>query len=348
MYIVKKADMGVEYLSIDSQFQEHHEQDSKIHVQLPRPIENAKSVRLVSFSTANEFFNIDGSNNIFTLVSYTAGNLFDEPAIFPIQFEPGYYQASEIIEELNAALIEEGNGQGGSSPGFDLVSVTLFQLSDLRTQITMQAGIAAPKRVVIYVEPDKLTSHSIAARLGFNQDQVVTTLKPGLFPTTTTALQEPFYKNEVLLKFINYIVWQPPIIQQQVKISKNSAYETHSHIFVESDLVTDFRRLTIENNSKNFIKSHILCKIPCTVNRGSWLHYENTINENMSHTLSGNVISNFSIWLSDENYNVFQKAHYRKYNVVLAFTTQDKKDLINEQSIQAMERLALEKKYNVM
>lgn len=52
----------------------------------------------------------------------------------------------------------------------------------------------------------------------------------------------PNYEIEVDINAVKYKVWIPNTQIGQIQTANNGAYETHSHIFVECDVVTDFRR----------------------------------------------------------------------------------------------------------
>ena len=60
-----------EYIYVDSKHAKDHETDSEMTVNLSHPIMNARSVKLISFSSPNEFFNVCDNNNSIVLLSYT-------------------------------------------------------------------------------------------------------------------------------------------------------------------------------------------------------------------------------------------------------------------------------------
>ena len=71
--------MGVKYVMIDTKHQRHHtiEKDgSTIKVDLNHHIENAISVEVSSFSTANELFNVKADNNKFTMMIYNLSGTY--------------------------------------------------------------------------------------------------------------------------------------------------------------------------------------------------------------------------------------------------------------------------------
>ena len=66
--------MGIQYVMCDSKHQRHHLIEeagtSKMSINLNHPIENPASVELISFSTANELFNVKFDNNTFAIFLY--------------------------------------------------------------------------------------------------------------------------------------------------------------------------------------------------------------------------------------------------------------------------------------
>lgn len=221
--------MGCEYISISSAFQAHHEDDSKIHVQLSRPIQYAKSVRLVSFSTSNEFFNIEAGNNIMMSFVYYHKTVTPPPVKCPVVIPPGFYESWRLIELINESLVLR-DGDQSSGPGFDGTSATINQRSDLETESTMITPASSRRRVVLYLPSDSKQRTSLTVRLGFS-NQYVITKRVGLFPGETPVLQPPQYRWLVLDtdESMNFLIWKPSNAGGQIRISNNTAFETQSH-----------------------------------------------------------------------------------------------------------------------
>lgn len=76
------------------------------------------------------------------LLSYSHSYLTNAPAKFEAVINPGFYQANDMIEEINRQLAERDDGLSNTRPGFDTVSIVLVQVSNLKTQTTATAGIA--------------------------------------------------------------------------------------------------------------------------------------------------------------------------------------------------------------
>lgn len=88
--------MGVEYQSIDSQCRDH-EMDSSVNIYSARPIDT-ESLRMISFSTANELYNVQEGNDTFVSPSYNCGHLKNPPAMFTATTDPGFYRAMTSID----------------------------------------------------------------------------------------------------------------------------------------------------------------------------------------------------------------------------------------------------------
>ena len=95
--------MGFEYILVDSKHRKEHETDSKMKVHLSAPIHHAKSVRLVSFSCLNEFFDVTDEKHTITFVSYNCtSNARATPRVVTVA--PGLYTISEMITIINTDL----------------------------------------------------------------------------------------------------------------------------------------------------------------------------------------------------------------------------------------------------
>jgi hypothetical protein len=102
--------MGVIYLHIDSKDRMQHETTSKMLVRLSTPIQKATSVKLVSFSTANELYNIDEGNNVLTIhiqdFTVPIFNAIVEPLAIVIRVPAGVYTTERLIEAINVLIYE--------------------------------------------------------------------------------------------------------------------------------------------------------------------------------------------------------------------------------------------------
>ena len=162
--------MGYEYILVDSKHRKEHETDSKIEVQLSAPIHHAKSVKLVSFSCPNEFFNVTDLNNTFQLISYNCSkNTRASPRTVTVT--PGLYSISELITVINDDL----------SAAYSSTGISLSLLANNKVQMVATSASSSIKRLILFHKKNTHFFKSIAYRLGFSRKQVSPYNNTGLF-----------------------------------------------------------------------------------------------------------------------------------------------------------------------
>ena len=160
--------MGVKYVMIDTKHQRHHTIEkggSTIKVDLNHHIENAISVEVSSFSTANELFNVKADNNKFTMMIYNlSGTANFKINTYTVQ--PGLYTIAELIDVVNAEIAGAPMGTSGAP-----VSVEFLLLASNKVQLNTSSSSGQFKRLVLYSNSTEF-HNSIYHRLGFNKQQV--------------------------------------------------------------------------------------------------------------------------------------------------------------------------------
>ena len=129
--------MPIKYVMIDTKHQRHHTIEkggSTIKVDLNHHVENAISVEVSSFSTANELFNVKADNNKFTMMIY---NLSGTPnfKVNTYTVSPGLYTITELIDVVNAEIVGAPMGTV-SAP----VSVEFLLLGNNKVQLNTSSS----------------------------------------------------------------------------------------------------------------------------------------------------------------------------------------------------------------
>ena len=107
-------------------------------------------------------------------------------------------------------------------------------------------------------------------------------------------------------------------------MSNNIGFESSgSHLFVKSDLVSDFHSTAQPGEENHLItmQTNILQKIDVSVNIYSYIHYRSNNTESFVHQLSGQPITRFNIMLTDDDHNVFAPEHHKQFQCILVFET---------------------------
>ena len=372
--------MGVKYVSVDSMDRRAHENTSRIHVELSEPIEHATSVEVVSFSTANEFFNVVEDYNLFRIIIYAP--LLANPTSGSINLEvaPGLYTGTQLVDALNAqAVAAAANPVTG-------VSVTVTFTLDVggRVILKVSTSAAAVRRAVIFQE-GRNYAKSIPYRLGFSKQQtlrvnnrlnagapvghedivaigVIYNLirRRGLGDNTIEYMDprtHQFYAEDDpdFPDDFPYEVWRTENAAQNGAqgegiVGNHILFEAHPFVTLRSSLVSDYTKTLMEddaghpNGHFSTCQDSVLCKINIDVNVYSWVHYESHLNQTMVHELSGKPINSFWIELSDQTGEAFRGMSFKDYNVILKFETVDPHAERNEAAIKAyVEQIFLER-----
>ena len=324
--------MGYHYVHIDSRHRKEYETGSKMTVHLSEPIHRAKSVRVQSFSCANEFFNVQEGNNYFIMLIHTVsgGVVNTDPIIITLALEPDLYTISDMVDTLQDAVDEY------TSAELESVTVTFTLLADNKVQIVCNSAQNLPRRVVLYYAGnDPKFYSSVVHRLGFSRQQVspfsnsfsndangqIVALTPIGYVPEDEATYLIFKTNSTTLA-------------DKTKTSNNIGFENHPLLYLKSNELVKHSTMTHKNNdgSGGTMHTNILQKIPISVNVYSWIHLfgSEAIYE---HQLDGRTINDFDIELTSHIHEVFPKEHFKDFTVDLLFETIDDNEEINHKSI---------------
>jgi len=353
--------MPVKYVMIDTKHQRHHTIEkggSTIKVDLNHHIENAISVEVSSFSTANELFNVKADNNKFTMMIY---NLSGTPnfKINTYTVQPGLYTIAELIDICNAEIVGAPMGTV-SAP----VSVEFLLLGNNKVQLNTSSSSGQFKRLVLYSNSTDF-HNSIFHRLGFNTQQVFQSTnteakadydstKPS--PNQTFSLfvaGSPISVSKGSSNFVpeavfiadntNPLIWQTNLSESHT--GNNIGHETYQNLLLKSDLVSgDFQKVYLDDKGiTHTFQDNILEKIDMTVSSFNYIHFEK--HNPMIHQLSGKIIKNFTISLCDDNGKTFDTHESKTFTCILKFITADdgfnrvnENNLLRNQSLGFMSR----------
>lgn len=327
--------MGVEYVYIDSKHRKYHENKSEIEVRMTSPIFHAKSVKLISFSCANEFHNVIDGNTSFSARVYNV-NTNNKSPIKNYVLSAGLYSLTELITALNALFVADPIVEGGNNT---TLSLTLLANGKVSLQITGN-GVGVYKRTILYYPRNTAFNKSIAHRLGFNRSQVFddadlsgANLLTGV-GSPPTSVNVNYTNAKGITTITDETSWQGALIW--VSSSANVALNTRTgnfigyesrcpHLFIKSDLVNDFHTsIRDDNNDLTFTKQdNILQKIQNNVNIYSYLHFRSSQTESIVHQLSGQPIHHFNVQLTDDDGNLLEDNAFRDFSCILMFETHD-------------------------
>jgi hypothetical protein len=351
--------MGVKYVMIDSKHQRHHTIEkgaSTIKVDLNHHIENAISVEVSSFSTANELFNVKADNNKFTMMIYNLSGT----ANFKVNtytVSAGLYTIAELIDICNAQIAGDPMGTGQAP-----VSVEFLLLGNNKVQLNTSSSSGQFRRLVLYSNSTDF-HNGIFHRLGFNTQQV--------FQSTNTEAISDYKETSPSQNFSLFIAGSPiqvskgssnfvseavfiadktnPLIWQtnlnQSHTGNNIGHETYQNLLLKSDLVSDdFQKVYLDDKGiTHTFQDSILEKIDMTVSSFNYIHFEK--NHPMIHQLSGKIIKNFTISLCDDNGKTFDTHESKTFTCILKFVTADdgfnkvnEDNLLRNQSLGFMSR----------
>jgi hypothetical protein len=374
--------MGYEYVSVDSMNRRAHERTSRILVQLSEPIQHATSVEVVSFSTANEFFNVFEGYNTMHFEVYSPFVVSPENRSVFLTVDPGLYTGAELVAALNArALVAAVHPTTGTN-----VTIS-FSLDETGRVAIKVSTPSASRRVVIY-QAGKNYNKSIPYRLGFSRTQTVRTnlqgggvngaipnlirntfdsaaptpiaeyLDPRVGSTTepNSYIEESPFAGGHDPPRLPYEVWNTidstqngPLATHPV-VGANILFEAHPFVVLRSSLVNDFTKTLLEEDDGHpsgrcsTTQDSVLCKVNIDRNLYSWIHYESHINQAMVHQLSGKPLSSFWVELADSNGEAFNGLEFKDYQLILKFETADPHAARNEAVVKAyVEQLFLEK-----
>lgn len=335
--------MGFTYVHIDSSRRQPHESDSSINVQLSEPIQRARSVRMVSCSVPNEFFNVtlDNREMEFLIYPYDGGVVQPGDAgmvSINIALDVGLYKIPDLIPKINDALAAYTDAER--------LNVEMsFEWDPTTQRVLFEATPAVsgtPARLVVMVHPkDHTFFNSVPYRLGFGRFQVCPYDRNVL--ATDVRDGQTFTRNFkgqlVLLDLQEFFVLNTDQITQ---VSANYiGFETHPFLFIRSD---ELVRHSLENwqnldGSTTSKRNSVLAKIPINVNMYSWVHFTGA-EYTFAHRLDGRTIHNFDLTLTNHIGGVFTAGQFKDWQCTLEFETVDNAEQVNVAAISALSNKA--------
>ena len=336
--------MGIQYVNIDSRHRLGHEQKARLDVKLSKPIQNAKSVSVASFSVPNEFYNIIDNNNTLTIITQVYDSVILKPSVYT--FNTGFFTIEDLVDDLSNQLSANGNFLSGDS------TVKMFATYDIvANKVQFQFTGPVKTRAVIFFDENAEFENGVAFRMGFSRQQVIGFDAAPIWRVDNGVIQAvTYFKNRieyVAEGLVLYDFAEPNISARNFIKAQNIGFETHSHLYLNSDLVNDFQINSAIGQSTyvSTVNTSILQKINVSVNRSSWIQYENFGGSSFEHMLDGRTISSFNISLHDSLNQVFFENHYRDYTVTLKFITHDDKSEINELAIEKVREMMFKQQH---
>ena len=333
--------MGRQYVHISSRDRKLHERTSEMHIQLSNPIFNATEVKMVSFSTANDIYNVSAGNNAVTFNLYTvAGGLVNDAAYaFQLHVPPGLYTVNDLVDTLNRATslqilpLDVTTLVFSISPDTQRVSLTVRSTTDI------MATLVYPRVRGFY--------GSVLHRLGFSREQISPTLEA--FGNEDGNIIARNINDEFgSLAEAPYEIWNcaSSDLSQTSKQAESVGFENYPMLYMHSrGLVSDTVQTHMNSDGTTGTSARtILSKIPINVSTYSWVHLTGA-EKQFIHTLGGKTISSFDLFLTDHLHEVFANEHVKPWEGVLEFTFQDDDPNVNAAAIQAISDLGFQRRH---
>tara|TARA_R110002153_G_scaffold138637_2_gene289209 strand:+ start:1173 stop:2324 length:1152 start_codon:yes stop_codon:yes gene_type:complete len=100
--------MGIEYVNVDTQWLQNTNNRSEYEIHLEKPIKDAYSMKLSSFSTANDMFNVDASNDTFQIIMKSK----EDPSVndsslryfLTVEIEHGFYTQAQLLAAIRYSI----------------------------------------------------------------------------------------------------------------------------------------------------------------------------------------------------------------------------------------------------
>ena len=339
--------MGYHYIHIDSKDRKEYESSSKMTIHLSNPIHKAKSVRVQSFSCANEFYNVLEGNNYFIFLIYTisGGVVNTDPTVITLVLEPDLYTISDMVDTLQDAINEF------TSAELESVTISFTLLADNKVQIVCTSAQNLPRRVTLFYagNDDKFYS-SIIYRLGFSRQQVCPFANSFINDENgqIVALTPIGYVPE---DEATYLIFKTnsTTLTDKTKSSNNIGFENHPYLYLKSNELVKHATKTHKNTDGSSATAHtnILQKIPISVNIYSWIHLfgSEAIYE---HDLDGRTINDFDIELTNHLHSTFPSQHFKDFTLDLIFETIDENEQINDEAIKALSQKGFLLRHNCL
>ena len=343
-----------EYIYVDSKHALDHETDSEMTVNLSNPIMNARSVKLISFSSPNEYHNVTDNNNSIVLWAYPLNGTLP-PVSERYTIKNGLHSIAEIVDLLNIEFIKKPLSSASTQ------EMTL--LANNRVKLQVSHSTNPPKKMVMYYPPYQSFQQSLSYRLGFSRKQVCRYDNVDLIykipagePNENTIVYNIKGEQLTEAQFLErkpFEVWtmNSPLAINNTKTGNNIGFESPcSHLFVKSDLVKDFHQTFKDSDSGQTMttQSSILQKIDVSVNIFSYIHYRSGLNEAITHSLPGTPISHFNISITNDHSQKYKVNEFKQFSCILMFEISEPvaTQNLNERTIQHNQELQFKSRHN--
>ena len=129
----------LQYVSIDSRDSIDNQKSSEMTVNLSHPIQNAKTVSVISFSTPNELYNIKEDANSFQIQVWSTSTV--QPVIYKFEIIPGLYTMQRLVDACNESIVAKLTAG---------VSLTFTLLASYKDQFTTASTSQHTKNFSLY------------------------------------------------------------------------------------------------------------------------------------------------------------------------------------------------------
>jgi hypothetical protein len=348
--------MGVTYVHIDSKDRMHHETTSKMLVRLSTPIQKATSVKLVSFSTANELYTVDEGNNVLTiniqnLTSSSELNERIEPLEIVIRIPAGIYTTERLITVINSLITDTyptAADRDHLDISFELLTDDSNRVS-IVTRPTEDQPVNTLQRVTLYypgIGEAPPFGTSVIHRLGFSRQQVCPHRAPFVIDSFGPGSTGNFFdaiiygSNRGILipeNDVEYIGLNPQSPNDDTATAINIGWETHPFLYILSDELVKHATRTHSNadGSVATTSTDILQKIPINVNLYNWIHFFGS-EYTFEHQLDGRTIPHFDIAMANFERQTFPNQHFKDFQLTLEFQTMEADEDVNKAAITAL------------
>lgn len=309
--------MPYEYVRFTSHNSPLTSTDSRYTINLPKPIQNAVSAHVKSFSMPNTAFNVNEGNNLLEWYEYddSTGTISINSASLP---DTKFYSIGELLADISTAVSAETS----------LFEILLTQIASSVSIDTYHTNLNLTNDVD---DNDKfcpiVVKGSIWEMIGFRPNFLVNPVHHG---RVTPSL--------VIAHITNPIVdsadtrWLAGSLSGVNHVSQFPPRDSHESYHITSSLATAVYEAEADGVARH---TNYLLTIPNSSNRYSWIQYIPT--EPVFHELSGQTLSSFTIGLADENGFPMKCTEHQVFSVVIAIEYRDLHQTLEANQLRTLE-----------
>lgn len=297
---------------------------SNFTVNLPRPIENCKSVHVKHFSMPNTSYNIrEAYNYLWWYETRGDGALANNPVLLSAIIPPDFYSVPHLCSTIStlmtsASASKFAEGQTVRALTYEVTQIpssTVENTYHVQIIITDPTGGEQKKKFM------PVTYHkSIWAQLGFKE-----TFSNDVFVDPSIGVRSiADHRFTTIDKLVN---------STKTVIAEFPPRESHELYHVTSSLASSI----VEANGKGKVAkpTNFLLTVPNTAQRYSWLQY--TPAEPVFHRLDGVSVSSFTLGLADEHGVIMKNSEHQTFSVVLAIEYEDLHNTLTDHHLRTLE-----------